>query len=69
MSVVGECEWEGCSVPATVRVEAQWSIADWDWIDACRPHVDRTIRYFEARLVDGTPPLEYHIGPLETRLS
>jgi hypothetical protein len=64
-----ECECEGCAAPAVVRVEAQWTIADWDWVDVCEPHVDRAIRHFEARTIDGKPPLEFHVGPLESRAS
>jgi len=48
-----ECEW--CSNPATCRVDAQWTVVDFDYALACTDHWADAVVMFDRRRVDGEP--------------
>lgn len=53
-----ECQW--CGKIAEFRVEAQWTILDWDWINVCSIHWHLGWAELAVRRVDGALPLELH---------
>jgi hypothetical protein len=51
-----ECEY--CSAPATRRVEAQWTVLDFDYIDTCVDHEAAALRTLRARRIDDQLPAD-----------
>jgi hypothetical protein len=48
-----ECDY--CHNAAFYRVEAQWTVFDFDFDFVCRYHWRQSVRRFEVRYVDGQP--------------
>jgi hypothetical protein len=69
--VNGKCELEGCSADADGSWFAQWTIADFMDVEACKKHAGTLGLWLQRRTVDGVDCLEltwtgYEIPSLPT---
>jgi len=56
-----QCQWDHCEKEARYRLEAQWSLFDFNDYQACADHLSNIRRWLAQRLVDGQPPVETNI--------